>query len=130
MNPFIRVLPLAVLCCGVLSGCGTQNGARFPTAASPTPPPSVPTPASITVSGLVTEVVGGQAVPLIGAHVEDSQRHVFVRTGDDGSYSLTGVVMSSFGGAYVYYAKEGYRPQVREFPLVGDTRVDVTLVRE
>ena len=136
MERFNRVFPLAVLCCAVFAGCGTQTQSRFPTAASPTPqsssppPPSAPTPATITVSGVVTEAVGGQAVPLVGAHVEDSERHEFVKTAADGTYTLTGVVKSSFGGAYVFFAKEGYRSQVRQFPLTGDTRVDVTLVRE
>jgi hypothetical protein len=78
----------------------------------------------------VSEVVGGQTVPLEGAHVEDSERHVFVKTAADGSYTIADVARSSFGGAYIYFAKEGYRSQSRQFALAGDLRLDVILVRQ
>jgi hypothetical protein len=79
----------------------------------------------------VTELVGGQTMPLEGAHVEDSERHVFVKSRADGSYAISDVALTQFGGAYIYFAKEGYRSQVRIVPLTAaDIRVDVTLVRE
>jgi hypothetical protein len=78
----------------------------------------------------VSEVVGGQTVPLEGVHVEDSERHVFVKTAADGSYTIADVARSSFGGGYIYFAKQGYRSQSRQFALTGDLRLDVMLVRE
>ena len=133
MERYIRLLGIAVLCCGVLGGCGDSRSVPLPTAASPTPPPPAPQPpgpTGFTVSGIVSEVIGGETVPLAGAHVEDSERHVWVKTGADGSYSIRDVAISAFGGAYIYFAKEGYGSQVRQFPLTGEHRVDVTLVRQ
>jgi hypothetical protein len=78
----------------------------------------------------VSEVVGGQTVALEGAHVEDSERHVSVKTGADGSYTIADVAITQFGGAYIYFAKAGYRSQSRIVPVTGDIRLDVTLVRE
>ena len=130
MQHHIRLLGIAVLCCGVLAGCRDTRSPSFPTAVSPTPQPTPQPPGSVTVSGVVSEVVGGQTVPLEGVHVEDSERHVFVRTAADGSYTITEVARSSFGGAYIYFAKQGYRSQSRQFALTGDLRLDVMLVRE
>jgi hypothetical protein len=131
MEHYLRILGTAVLCFGVLAGCGADSRSpSFPTAASPTPQPAPPPQGSVTVSGVVSEVVGGQTVPLEGAHVEDSERHVFVKTAADGSYTIADVARSSFGGAYIYFAKEGYRSQSRQFALTGDIRLDVILVRQ
>jgi hypothetical protein len=131
MCRYIRLLAVAALCSGILAGCGTGSGAPpTPTAASPIPQPNT-TQRTFTVSGVVSELVGGQTVPLAGAHVEDSERHVSVKTGRDGSYTLADVANSpSLGNAYIYFAKEGYRSQSRQFLLTSDSRVDVTLVRE
>ena len=129
MGCYIRLLGFVVAfaCCGVLAGCGT---ASQPTV-SPTQPTSPqPPPSSFIVSGVVSHAVGTETVPLGGAHVEDSERHVWVKTGADGSYTIRDVAISAFGGAYIYFAKEGYRSDVRQFPLTGEHRVDVTLVRE
>ena len=79
------------------------------------------------VSGVVTEVVGGLVVPLQGVHVEDSTRHVFVRTGADGSYTIRDVYA---GAAYLYFAKDGFGAQTRQFTLAGDTRVNMQLARD
>lgn len=134
MRGYIRRLTVAVLCCGLLSACGTDS--RSPTAATPPvqpqalPQPTPPPPGGFTVSGVVSEVAGGQTVPLEGVHVEDSERHVFVKSGADGGYTITEVAISSFGGAYIYFAKAGYTSQVRQFPLTGNMRVDVVLVRQ
>jgi hypothetical protein len=66
-------------------------------------------------------------MPLEGVHVEDSQRHVSVKTDVDGSYRIENVAP---GGAYFFFGKDGYRSQTRQFPLTDDTRVDVMLVRQ
>jgi hypothetical protein len=131
---------IVVISCGVLTGCdqGAGSGSlRLPTAASPQPSPGPnPSPSpqppsgNYAVSGVVSEVVNGQTVPLEGVHVEDSERHVSVKTAADGSYILTEVAISWSGGAYIYVAKPGFRSQSRQFPLLADTRLDITLVRE
>ena len=128
MGRYIHLFPVCVIWCVVLSGCGTDSRPMLPTAASPTPQP---TPAATyTVSGVVSEVVGGQTVSIEGAHVEDSQRHVFVTTAADGTYTLREVGESSLGGAYIYVVKDGFRSQSHQFALTRDTRLDVTLVRQ
>jgi hypothetical protein len=76
---------------------------------------------------VVSELVGGQIVPLSDVHVEDSQRHIFVATGRDGSYTISEV---GAGAAYFYFGRTGFRSQTRQFSLTGDTRLDITLVRE
>lgn len=132
MERYPRLFLIAVLSCGVLAGCGTDSSSLpFPTApsqAQPTPQP--PGQSHFTVSGVVSEVIGGQTVALESAHVEDSERHVSVKTGADGSYTIADVAITQFGGAYIYFAKVGYRSQSRIVPLTGDIRLDVTLVRE
>ena len=129
MERYPRLLVIAVLCCGVLAGCGTDSRSQpLPTAPSPASQP--PGPTHFTVSGVVSEVIGGQTVALESAHVEDSERHVSVKTGADGSYTIADVAITQFGGAYIYFAKAGYRSQSQIVPLTGDTRLDVTLVRE
>jgi len=136
MRCYIHLLGVAAVCSGVLAGCGTSS------VPSPTPPSSLPSPTSAlqpslsfdrtyTVSGVVSELVGGQTVPLEGAHVEDSERHVSVKTSRDGSYTIADVPNSrSIGSAYIYFAKAGYLSQSRQPLLTSDTRLDVTLVRE
>lgn len=107
----------------VLSGC---DGSR-PAPASPTALPSASVQGSFTISGEVTEVVGGLVVPLQGVHVEDSMRHVFVMTGADGSYTIRDV----YGGAaYLYFTKDGFASQTRQFTLARDTRVNMELARQ
>ena len=134
MGRYLCRLTVTALCCGLLGACSADS--RSPTAAtSPVqtralPPPTDPPPGGFTVSGIVSEIVGGQTVPLEGVHVEDSERHVFVKSGADGGFTITEVAVSSFGGAYIYFAKPGYTSQVRQFPLTGNTRVDVVLVRQ
>jgi Carboxypeptidase regulatory-like domain len=141
MGHYIRLLGVAAISCAVLSGCDSNSSVlSLPTGASPAPPPTPqptprptpqPTPqpppaTTFTVSGVVTELVDGHTVPIEGAHVEDSQRHFSVKTGPDGSYTIPGV---GGGGAYIYFAKEGFGMQTRQFNLTGDTRLDITLVR-
>src|SRR5215208_5908284 len=106
MERCIRLLGVALLCCGLLSGCGTDGRSLpFLTAASPTLPPTAQPPRGpVTVAGVVSEVVSGHTVPLEGVHVEDSERHFFVQTGADGSYTIADVAVSSFGGAYIFFA--------------------------
>ena len=124
-----------LIVCGsvfVLSGCGGSG--PLPAAPSkpivPFQPPLIPQ-GTYTVSGVVSALAGGLAEPLAGVHVEDSERHVFVNTGPDGSYTIADVVNSpSLGQAYIFFQKNGYRAQSRQFLLTGDTRLDVTLVRE
>ena len=135
MRRSIRLLRIAFISCVVLAGCGGDSRpVSTPTAPSPQPTPQPapqPTPQTATVSGVVSEVIGDKTVPLEGAHVEDSERHFSVKTGADGSYTIKDAVMTQYGGAYIYFAKAGYRSQVRIVPLTGDNiRLDVTLVRE
>jgi integrase-like protein len=136
MERSIRLLRIAVLCCGACAGCGTESRSLpLPTSASPTlqviPPPGPQPTGPFIVSGIVSEVVDGQTVPLEGVHVEDSERHVSVKTGADGSYAIADVALTQFGGAHIYFAKNGYRSQVRIVPLTtNEIRVDMTLGRE
>ena len=133
MKRYVRRLVIGVLCCGVLAGCGTDSRLLpLPTTPSPAPQSTrqPPGPTRFTLSGVVSEVIGGQTVALEGAHVEDSERHVSVKTGADGSYTIADVAITQFGGAYIYFAKVGYRSQSQIVPLTGDIRLDVTLVRE
>ena len=138
MGRRIVTLGVCVIFCAGLLACGPDSYRRppLPTGAtpnptpSPTPNPTPPPQGPFTVSGVVSEVVDGRILPLEGAHVEDSERHVFVKTAADGSYTLTEVAISSYGGAYIYFAKPGFRSQSQQFPLTGDKRLDVTLVRE
>lgn len=132
MRCYFGVLGVGAMCCGVLAGCGTDSGPLpTPTAASPTPQPNPAAQRTFTISGVVSELVGDQMVPVEGAHVEDSERHVSVKTGRDGSYTIADVANSpSLGNAYIYFAKAGYRSQTRQFLITSDTRLDMTLVRE
>jgi len=136
MGRALCLLGICVVSCAVLLGCESDSSrvlfptAATPTAATPTPAP-IPTPppqGTYTVSGVVSEVVDGRTIPLERVHVEDSQRHVFVQTAADGAYAVTEIAVS--GGAYMYFAKEGFRSESRRFALTGDTRLDVTLVRQ
>ena len=133
MGRALRLPGICVISCAVLLACGSDSARPLlPTGATPTPTPA-PTPppqGSYTVSGVVSEVVDGRMVPIEGAHVEDSERHVWVQTAADGTYTLGEVVVSSLGGAYIYVAKQGFRSQSHQFALTGDTRLDVTLVRQ
>ena len=112
-----------------LPGCGSGPSPVTPTQqAVPAQPQLQPIPqGTFTVSGTVSSAGSGQLVPLEGVHVEDSQRHVFVRTGDDGSYAIRDV---GAGDAYIYFMKDGYRSLAQRFTLTADTRLDVQLVRE
>ena len=111
-----------------LSGCGSNNpiSPSAPLAPAPVPAPQGP----FTVTGVVTELVDDGAVAVAGAHVEDSQRHFGVLTGDDGSYTIQDV--EAFQGTiYLYFAKDGYQPVTRTLvPTASDMRVDIQLVRE
>ena len=124
-----RNLAVCTIACGVLSACGGHSGPLSPTAI---PSPPIPDPPRIpqgtfTVSGVVSEAVGGVTVPLEDVHVEDSMRHYFVKTGGDGSYTIPDVAA---GAAYFYITKPGYRSQTRQFSLTADTRLDLQLVRQ
>jgi hypothetical protein len=112
----------------VLSAC-SESGPLPPTVPSPpTSPAPQPVPQSTyTVSGVVSAVVGDVSVPVEGVHVEDSQRHVFVKTGADGSYTIPEV---GGGAAYFYFAKDGFRSETRQFALTGDMRLDIQLARQ
>jgi len=100
-----------------------------PTAPSPSPP-APPPPVSqgtFTVSGVVSEAVGGVLIPLEAVHVEDSNRHYFINTGSDGSYAIRDVAS---GAAYFYIAKQGFRSETRQFTVASDMRLDIQLVRQ
>jgi len=137
MGHYIRLLAPRLGICAtalvMLSGCSDSSPLR-PTRVSSapgSPPPSpVPQPTpqgTYTVSGVVSGAVGEMAEPVEGAHVEDSQRHVFAKTGADGSYTIRDV---GAGDAYFYFAKEGFRSETRQFTLTGDLRLDIQLVRQ
>jgi hypothetical protein len=111
-----------------LSGCGSTNpiSPSAPIAAAPVPAPQGP----FTVTGVVTELVGNGPVAVAGAHVEDSQRHFVVQTGEDGSYRIEDVEAFQ-GQIYLYFAKDGYQSTTRTFaPGANEVRVDILLVRE
>lgn len=127
---------LAAIAVFAFSGCG-DGGPANPVSpsvtSSPAAPPAAPQPLpggiGYTVSGVVSELVGGVAVPLEGVHVDDSQRHVFVTSAADGSYTIRDVETHQ-GSAYFYFFKEGYGSLTRTFPLTSqDTRLDVQFVR-
>jgi hypothetical protein len=132
MSDRIRLLARNLAVCaaaaGVLSGCSDRGPVPVtsPSLVTPGPQPR-PTQGNYTVSGVVSAVAGAVEQPLEGVHVEDSQRHVFVKTGADGSFTIREV---QGGGAYFYFAKEGFRSQTRQFELSADTRLDIRLVRE
>ena len=130
MHPYGIARNLTV--CGsvfvVLSGCGGSG--PLPAAPSQQIVPAQPQPipqGTFTVSGVVSRAGSAQVVPLEGVHVEDSQRHVFVKTGNDGSYTIRDV---GAGFAYFYFKKDGYRAYVSTFTLTGDTRLDIQLTQE
>ena len=75
----------------------------------------------------MSAVVGDALVPVDGVHVEDSQRHVFAKTGVDGTYTIPDV---GSGAAYFYFSKDGFRSETRQFTLAGDMRLDIQLVRQ
>jgi hypothetical protein len=131
MGRYIRLLGGVAISCAVLSGC--SNTATVPTGpsapyAAPQPVPSPP--GGFTLSGVVSEVINGQSVPIEGVHVEDSRFHQFVNTGPDGSYRITDVGVDPYIGATIYFAKTGFRSQTRRFVPSGDTRLDISLIRE
>lgn len=137
MRCYVCRLGVAVVCWAALAACGSDfrplPSLTAPSTSSPGSAPQPPPRGSLsyTISGFVTEAVGGQTMPLGDAHVEDSERHVFVKSRADGSYTISDVALTQFGGAYIYFAKQGYRSQVRIVPLTAaETRVDVTLERE
>ena len=126
LSSFLAVAAIASV---VLSGCG-GDGPVSPSATVP----FIPSPPTLggpyTVTGVVSEVVGGVAVPLGDVHVEDSSRHVVVKTGADGSYMLNDV-QSYLDTVYLYFAKPGYAAITRSFtPRSAETRLDVQLVRQ
>ena len=133
MRRFIRRLGVLVGC-AILAGCVTQSSpAPPPTDPAPAPSPQPTQPVTYTVRGVVSEVVNDLTVPLEGAHVEDSERHVWVNTRADGSYTMPDAVfVPREGGAHIYFAKPGYKSQVHIVspPNALEARVDVTLVRE
>jgi hypothetical protein len=116
-----------------VSACGNDSpSSPYPPLVSPVPSPGpVPQPqGSYTVSGFVSEVVGGATVALHDVHVEDSTRHVFVKTAADGSYTIRDVPTYS-GSIYLYFAKTGYQSVTRTLPPTEtETRVDVQLLRQ
>ena len=124
-----RCLSVFLIAAGMLPGCGSSDSEPVVsvTAPSPAPAPQPPPAATYMVSGVVTEAVDGEIVPLQGVHVEDSMRHSFVTTDAEGSYSIPDV---GAGAAYIYFAKEGFQSSVRQFALGGDTRLDVQMTRD
>jgi hypothetical protein len=126
-----RKLGICAIVCGLISGCGDRSGPVSPPPTAPSPSPPVPAPpvpeGTFTVSGVVSEAVGGVLVPLEAVHVEDSNRHYSVNTASDGSYTVRDVAA---GTAYFYIAKQGFRPETRQFTLTGDMRLDIRLIRQ
>ena len=113
-----------------LYGCGAVNPVSPSISVSPVSSPAPAPQGPFTVTGVVTELVGGDAVALEGAHVEDSQRHFVVLTAGDGSYTIQNAEAYQ-GLIYLYFAKDGYQSVTRTFaPTANDIRVDILLVRE
>lgn len=131
MSRLVRSFDLFILCL-LLAACG--HSGRTPVTPSPlsagtlTPGATQPSPqgAVFTVSGVVTEIAGGHSVALQDVHVEDSYRHAWVKTGNNGSYAISGV---SAGHGYIVFMKDGYKSYVQEFTLTSDSRLDVVLVK-
>jgi hypothetical protein len=116
-----------------LSGCG-GDGPISPSPrtvnSQPTPAPAPITQGPQTVSGVVSEVIDGVTVALEGVNVEDSSRHVSVRTAADGSYNMRDLE-TYMGNAYLFFSKQGYGSMTRTFtPAGAETRIDIQLARQ
>jgi hypothetical protein len=126
-----RNLGICVIACGLIAACGDGSGPvsppTAPSASPPVPTPAPPPQGTFTVYGVVSELVDHVLVPLEGVHVEDSNRHYFINTGSDGSYTIRDVAA---GAAYFYIAKQGFRAETRQFSLASDTQLDIQLVRQ
>jgi hypothetical protein len=121
---------LTAVAIAALSGCGSLNPVSPSVSGSPVASPAPAPQGPFTVTGVVTELVGGEPVALEGAHVEDSQRHFFVLTAGDGSYRIQDVE-PYMGQIYLFFVKEGYQSTTRTFvPSGNELRVDILLVRE
>lgn len=86
-------------------------------------------PGSFTLSGAVTEVIAGRATPVAGVKVYRSVTGGWqgATTDPSGAYTLRGMYASSAEVAIVH---NGYKRFTQILPISGDTRFDITLVRE
>ena len=91
-------------------------------------PTDVFAPGSYTLSGVVTEVVNGRAVPVAGVSVSRGTTTGWqgAKTDESGIYTLRGMYASRDEVAII---ADGYRPFQHAVPISGDTRFDITLVR-
>ena len=86
-------------------------------------------PGTFTITGRVTEATADGLIPLEGVHVSRAMTTGWqdVTTDSDGVYSLHG----QWNGTNSWsVTKPGYHPQRGSVTVNGDTRVDVTLVRQ
>lgn len=139
------VAVVAVLCLGALdSGCtGTPSGPT-PLPWAPSIPPTPSPTQRFTLSGTVSEFTTGGLVPLEGALIETfpcpvQGSYTAVDTDSEGHYVVPGMCP---GSAFMWVFKAGYRDRAETplpqcegsdcyiFTIVGDTRVDVELVRD
>lgn len=85
-------------------------------------------PGSYTLSGEVTEVVSGRAVPVPGVAVSRAVTGGWqtATTDENGAYSLRGMYTSN---DLVSVLEDGFLDFERPVPIAGDTRLDIRLVR-
>jgi hypothetical protein len=86
-------------------------------------------PGTFTLSGLVTEVIGGRATPVAGAAVYRGMTTGWQSATTDrkGFYSVAGMYDSS---AQVAARKDGYQDFEKVVTISGDTRFDIQLIRK
>jgi hypothetical protein len=146
MKPLLILVSLASL----LSACNGSQSLSNPTAPdSPRPTVAAPGVASamtFTISGVVFELTAAGRAPLDNVDLycdscgEIGVGHTFTRTDTNGYYTFVGVFA---GSNPIQVSKAGYRdptgapmgagsPQwfMRQVTVVGDTRLDIELVRK
>ena len=81
--------------------------------------------------GVVYERTPSGELPVAGVHVEDSNTHLSTKTDAEGRYRLDFAFMGGLFDSFVrlYVAKEGYQTISLEMGVVGDTRLDLEIVR-
>jgi len=78
------------------------------------------------ISGDVTETSESGPMPVAGAMVMELSTRAFALTGEDGSYTLTGLRAMTTS---VSVSKAGYLTQTKPLTLTGDTRLDIVISR-
>jgi hypothetical protein len=91
-------------------------------------PTEVFAPGSYTLSGEVTELISGRAVPVAGVWVYRAMTGGWqgATTNDRGIYALRGMYTSN---DEVNVTADGFKPFQQPVPIAGDTRFDIRLVR-